>query len=80
MSPMNVAKKMMLLKLGGAGSGGAAPAITYLLRDEFTTDESAPATSPMAAEPGPGTSTLVQTDGSFAKRRFAGICRTNERN
>ena len=46
MSPMNVAKKMMLLKLGGAGSGGAAPAITYLFRDEFTTDESAPLTSP----------------------------------
>lgn len=45
--------------------GGAAP-IVYLLRDEFTIDASAPLTSPRTAEPGPGTLTLVQTDGQFS--------------
>lgn len=39
---------------------------TFLLRDDFTTAATAPLTSPRAAEPGPGTLTLVQTDGEFS--------------
>lgn len=38
----------------------------YLLRDEFLTTEAAPLVSPRTAEPGPGTLTLVQTDGEFS--------------
>lgn len=44
--------------------GGTA--LVYLLRDEFTTSESAPIASPRTCEPGPGTWTLVQTDGQFS--------------
>jgi hypothetical protein len=40
--------------------------VTYLLRDEFITAASAPLTSPRTAEPGPGTLTLVQTDGQMS--------------
>jgi lysophospholipase L1-like esterase len=40
--------------------------VRYLLRDEFTTPAAAPLTSPRRAEPGPGTWTLVQTDGQFS--------------
>ncbi len=40
--------------------------ITYLLRDEFTTDDAAPVASPRTAEPGPGTLTLAQADGQFS--------------
>lgn len=40
--------------------------LTYLLRDEFTTDESAPLASPRTCEPGPGTLTLVQITGGFS--------------
>lgn len=34
----------------------------YLLRDEFTTTEAAPLTSPRTMEPGPGTLTIVDTE------------------
>jgi lysophospholipase L1-like esterase len=40
--------------------------VAYLLRDEFTTAAEAPVTSPRTGEPGPGTFTLVQTDGQFS--------------
>lgn len=39
----------------------AGDAVTYLLRDEFTTNAAAPLTSPRPCEPGPGTLTLVDT-------------------
>ena len=41
-------------------------AVRYLLRDEFTTAAAAPLSSPRSCEPGPGTITLVQTDGRFS--------------
>ncbi len=40
--------------------------VTYLLRDLFTTDASAPLSSPRTCEPGPNTLTLVQTSGNFS--------------
>lgn len=46
------------------GGGGGGP--IFLLRDDFTTAASAPLASPRTAEPGPGTLTLVQTDGEFS--------------
>lgn len=46
-------------KLGSPG-GGEAP-LVYLLKDLFTTAESAPLTSPRTCEPGPGTLTIVDT-------------------
>ena len=42
------------------------PPIVFLLRDDFTTDDSAPLTSPRTAEPGPGTLTAVEVDGTLA--------------
>lgn len=39
---------------------------SYILKDEFTTNAGAPLASPRTAEPGPGTETLVQTDGQFS--------------
>lgn len=36
-------------------------AASYLLRDEFTTDQPAPLTSPRTCEPGPGTAKIVDT-------------------
>ena len=42
--------------LGGRGGG-----LCYLLRDEFTTDRAAGAVDGTAAEPGPGTRTVVDT-------------------
>lgn len=52
-------------KLGLLGQGGAwSP--TFLLRDDFTTNASAPLTSPRSCEPGPGTLTLVQNDGQLS--------------
>lgn len=45
----------------GVVGGGATTPITYLLRDEFTTDAAAPLTSPRTCEPGPGTLTIVDT-------------------
>lgn len=44
---------------------GGAPPLVFLLRDDFTTDQAAPLTSPRTAEPGPGTLNLVQNDGQF---------------
>lgn len=52
MTAINYLGLRMLLPLFGSG-------ITYLLRDEFTTTEAAPMTSPRTAEPGPGTWTIV---------------------
>jgi hypothetical protein len=46
-------------------AGGTKP-VTYLLRDEFDTAAAAPLASPRTCEPGPGTLTLVQTDGQFS--------------
>jgi len=43
------------------GGGGVA----FLFRDDFTTDEGAPLTSPRTAEPGPGAVTLVQDVGQW---------------
>jgi len=40
--------------------------LTYLLRDEFTTDEAAPLTSPRTCEPGPGTFTAVDTGNNMS--------------
>jgi hypothetical protein len=56
---------MSRMALLGAGSGGGS-GLTFLLRDDFTTAASAPLASPRSAEPGPGTLTLVQTDGQFS--------------
>lgn len=38
----------------------------FLFRDDFLSDELTPLASPRAAEPGPGTLTLVQIDGEFS--------------
>jgi len=46
---------MSIATTGAGRSKGQNAAITYLLRDEFTTDEAAPLTSPRTCEPGPGT-------------------------
>lgn len=40
--------------------------LTWLIRDDFTTDEAAPIVSPRTCEPGPGTLTMVQADGQFS--------------
>lgn len=40
--------------------------LTFLLRDDFATDAGAPLTSPRACDPGPGTLTLSQLDGSLS--------------
>lgn len=47
--------------LRSAGGGG----VVFLLRDDFTTADAAPLTSPRTCEPGPGTLTSVQNDGDF---------------
>lgn len=47
--------------LSPLGSALKKIAVTFLFRDDFTTDESAPLTSPRTAEPGPGTGTIVDT-------------------
>lgn len=54
-----LAKIMMLM-----GGGGWKP--TYLLRDEFTTDDAAPMASPRTCEPGPGALTVVDTTNKAA--------------
>jgi hypothetical protein len=46
--------------------GGVGDAITYLLRDEFTTNEAAPMVSPRTCDPGPGTIPIVDTSNRFA--------------
>lgn len=40
--------------------------LTFLLRDEFTTNEAAPLASPHTAEPGPGVWNITQLDGQFS--------------
>ena len=40
--------------------------VTYLLRDDFTSTESAPLGTPRTAEPGPGSWTVVETDGQLS--------------
>lgn len=47
------------LMIGGGVVGGGKAPIVYLLRDEFTTDDNAPLTSPRTCEPGPGTLTIT---------------------
>ena len=42
--------------------GGHKKGITYLLLDRFTTDASAPLTSPRTAQPGPGSWTVTDTN------------------
>lgn len=44
--------------LPNVGGGGG---VTYLLRDDFTTNASAPLTSPRTCEPGPGTLTITDS-------------------
>lgn len=47
--------------------GTALKYLVYLLRDEFTTAQAAPITSPRTCEPGPGTLTIVQNNnGQFS--------------
>lgn len=46
-----------VLGVGGGGGGG----LTFLLRDDFLTDEAAPLASPRTAEPGPGMLTITDT-------------------
>lgn len=48
------------------GRGGYTWVPEFDLWDDFTTAEAAPLASPRTAEPGPGTLTLVQTDGQFS--------------
>jgi len=55
---------MSLPVIGVPGLFGGA--FIYLLRDDFLTAEAAPLSSPRTCEPGPGTLTLVQTDGEFS--------------
>lgn len=54
---MRTATKLLLGLLGGSASS-----ITYLLRDEFTTDAAAPLATPRTAEPGPGTWNVTDTE------------------
>lgn len=51
----NLMKHVLLLNQHGGGEWTP----TYLFRDEFSTDASAPLTSPRTAEPGPGTWTIT---------------------
>lgn len=53
-----------LLNIMGRLAGGDWR--NFLLRDDFTTNAAAPLASPRTAEPGPGTLTLIQTDGQFS--------------
>jgi hypothetical protein len=52
---MNKRRKLILYWAGGSGAN-------YLFLDRFTTDAAAPLTTPRAAEPGPGTLTIVDTN------------------
>lgn len=49
----------------GCDIGGTTP-VTYLLRDDFTTDDAAPLTTPRTAEPGPGTLNASEVNGTLA--------------
>ena len=44
----------------------ATAALSWLLRDEYSSAAAAPLASPRTADPGPGTFTLVQNDGQFS--------------
>lgn len=57
-------RRALVATSGVAGGGGISP--TFLLRDDFTTDEAAPLASPRTTEPGGETLTLVQMDGEFS--------------
>lgn len=61
--PMNTATKLLLGLLGGSS---AAP-ITYLFRDEFTTDVAAGNVNGSAGEPGPGNWTALDTSNLISK-------------
>lgn len=45
---------------------GPSAGVRYLFRDTFRSNAAAPLTSPRTAEPGPGSLTLIQTDGQFS--------------
>lgn len=47
-------------------AGGLAGNIEYFVLDEFCTTDSSPIATPRTAEPGPGTGTVVQVDGTLA--------------
>lgn len=55
-----------LLKVPNARWGKGAGGVTWLLLDEFTTDDAAPITSPRTCEPGPGTLTLTDPANKFS--------------
>ena len=46
--------------------GDLAVAVSYVMRDEFTTTEAAPLASPRTMEPGPGTLTIVDTTPTYS--------------
>jgi len=57
-----VARRRFYVKRGALyGNKGAAPAVPFLFRDEFITDDAAPMTSPHTCEPGPGSATILDT-------------------
>lgn len=56
----------MSLATTGAGRSKGQNAAIYLLRDEFTTDRAAGAVNGTAAEPGPGTRTVVDSGGNMS--------------
>jgi hypothetical protein len=56
MARMTTARKLLLGLLGGSGA-----IITYLFRDEFTTDAAAGSINGTAAEPGPGTRAVTDS-------------------
>jgi hypothetical protein len=63
---MHSLKQLGDLWQGGLGIGGAGVPITYLLRDEFTTVQSAPLGATRTPEPGPGGWTTVQVNGNMS--------------
>jgi len=54
---MSLAQCFLQTSMGG---------VKYLLRDDFSTADSAPLGTPRAAEPGPGSWTVVETDGNLS--------------
>jgi hypothetical protein len=71
MARMTTARKLLLGLLGGGGT-----AITYLFRDEFTTDLTAGNVNGTAAEPGPGTRSVVDS-GSYMTITSSQLYTTN---
>lgn len=53
-------------RLGGGFSVAGASGVTYLLRDEFTTAQAAPLTSPRTCAPGPGVLTITDPQNKFS--------------